>query len=683
MGGGFEQFRETYITECFELLDEMEEKLLQLDTNAADDEELNAIFRCAHSIKGGAGAFGFDNIASFTHILEALLDKMREHVVPISAEVVDALLRARDVVYQMVISAQEGAPLPADYGADIAAELDAFNPSGTGSLTASSLAETALSGDSTDDVPGGYHIQFSPHRDMIANGNEPLLLIRELCSLGEAQVTCDADRIPALESLDVEACYMQWHITLQTDASEADIREVFEFVEDECDLIITEFTTDAASEPEASTAQPETPVEVNTPAEGKDQTAQAPKTAPTATSIRVDIDKVDALINMVGEVVITQAFLSAQVKQLSPQQHGELIRGVDEMMHHTRELQEAVMAVRMQPVKSIFSRMPRLVRDLSSQLGKEIDMEMHGEQTEVDKTIIEQLSDPLTHMIRNSVDHGIESPDAREQAGKPRRGEIHLSAEHRGGRIVIEIRDDGGGINREKVKQKAIEKGVISPEATLSPEEIDMLIFAPGFSTAETVSNVSGRGVGMDVVKRNIESLGGVVQVENRPGEGSTFGISLPLTLAILDGMIIRCGEEYYIIPINNIVETLRPHPSAVKSVADGNHVINVRGEFLPIVYLYQVFGISGAQTDPSRGLVVLVENGNQQLGLVVDELVGQQQVVIKTLEENADPIEGISGATILGDGKVSLILDIGQLQKMAQNESGATATSRLETKAA
>lgn len=677
-----QQFKDTYITECFELLEEMEEKLLQLDVENAQKDELNAIFRCAHSIKGGAGAFGFDNIASFTHILEALLDKMREGELEPSPEAVDTLLRSRDVVYQMVVAAQEGSTLPADFGQDVTQDLESFNP-GT-APTGGSAPAKQVQADTTPGDPATYCIHFTPHGGMIAHGNEPLLLLRELATLGEAEITCHTDALPELAAIDFEESYLRWDIVLRTERPRAQIEEVFEFVEDECELRI-----EAQAIEEAPATNPDSPNQAEAGSGNAPQAASAAadtaiaidadapkKTVPTATSIRVDIDKVDTLINMVGEVVITQAFLSAQVKRLSPQEHSELIRGVDEMMHHTRELQEAVMAVRMQPVKSIFSRMPRLVRDLSAQLGKEIALEMHGEYTEVDKTIIEQLSDPLTHMIRNSVDHGIETPDVREAAGKSRKGTIHLSAEHRGGRIVIEIADDGGGINREKVRQKAIDKGVIDSNSTLSDEEIDMLIFAAGFSTAEVVTGVSGRGVGMDVVRRNIESLGGMVQLENRPGHGSVFGISLPLTLAILDGMIIRCGSEYYIIPINNIIETLRPAARDVKTIADGNHVINVRGQFVPVVFLYKAFGITDAQTDASKGLVVLVENGTHQLGLVVDELVGQQQVVIKSLEENADPVEGISGATILGDGKVSLILDVGRIYKMNQNGNGGRAAS-------
>jgi two-component system chemotaxis sensor kinase CheA len=341
------------------------------------------------------------------------------------------------------------------------------------------------------------------------------------------------------------------------------------------------------------------------------------------------------------------------------------MRGIEELSQHTRELQEAVMSVRMQPVKSIFSRMPRIVRDLSAQLGKDIRLETSGENTEVDKTVIEQLSDPLTHMIRNSIDHGVETPEIRLANGKPPQGVIHLSANHRGGRIIIEIADDGAGINRARVLSKAREKGLIPSDVTPSDDEIDNMIFMAGFSTAEKVTNVSGRGVGMDVVKRNIEGMGGTVRVRNHPKKGSLFSVSLPLTLAILDGMIVRVGEETYIVPITNIIETLRPKPDEVRRVEGHSDVINVRGEFVSVIYLHRIFNIRNAQSDPSQALVVLVESGREKIGLIVDELIGQQQVVIKSLEANADPVQGISGATILGDGRVSLILEINDLANL------------------
>lgn len=669
------QFRDTYITECLELLASMEEELMELDASASR-EKLDAIFRCAHSIKGGAGAFGFTAIQQFTHVLEALLDQLREGKLTISRELTDLLLRARDVVLEMVIAARDHKTLGADFGHTIEQELKTAI-SGPSS-SASKLISTISSANSGSGHKN-YDIIFTPQPALLANGNEPLLLLRELASLGDAAITCDISKIPALDAMNPEQCYLSWQISLNTDQNESRIREVFEFVEDECALIISsplrgEDGREASSGTEQLSPSPHPSSSgggsvAPEPTEQTHPMRRASDAAGTPSSIRVDIEKIDRLINMVGEIVIIQGMLTMRSRQILDSDVSELTRGIDEMMQYTRELQEAVMAVRMQPVKSIFSRMPRIVRDLSAQLGKDIRLEMSGEATEVDKTIIEQLSDPLTHMIRNSVDHGIESPERRKAAGKRAQGVIHLSAEHRGGKIVLTIGDDGGGINRERVLQKAKEKQIVAPDAQLTDEQIDALIFAPGFSTAEKVTNVSGRGVGMDVVKRNIEGLGGSVAVHNRPGKGSQFIISLPLTLAILDGMVVRVAEEHYIVPIANIVETLRPRAEEVRHVADGNIVINVRGEFIPVLYLHRLFNISGAQGDASKALVILVENGDHVIGLVVDELVGQQQVVIKSLEENSDPIAGVSGATILGDGKVSLILDIAGLHRMQHHE--------------
>lgn len=659
MADDLQQFRETYITECFELLGDMEERLMKLNEHTASNDELNAIFRCAHSIKGGAGAFGFTAISQFTHILETLLDHMREGKISATPEVVDALLKARDIVHQMVTAASQGKTPPEGFGAELAQELNAFVGSDSHAVTAKAVVVTP-------NIPFGpttYNIQFTPKPEMLSHGNEPLLLLRELAGLGDAAIDALTDKLPDLDVIDPEICYLRWNITLKSSEPLPRIKEVFEFVEDDCELVITADVATATA-PVVETKQPAIPTASASTASAKQDTPTPAATA-GATSIRVDIEKVDRLINMVGEVVIIQAMLADQTKAMPEQEFPLLKRGITELIQQTRELQEAVMAIRMQPVKSIFSRMPRIVRDLCPQLGKEIHMEVSGELTEVDKTIIEQLSDPLMHMIRNAVDHGVETPDIREAAGKPRMGTIHLNAEHRGGRIVIEIADDGAGINRERVLKKAIEKGVIAEGTTLTTNEIEQLIFAPGFSTAEVVSSVSGRGVGMDVVRRNIEGLGGSVFIESEPGKGSRFTIALPLTLAILDGMIVRVANEFYIIPINNIIETMRPKADAVQHVADGSSVINVRGEFIPVLYLYRLFNIEGAVPDAHKALVVLVESGAQTVGLVVDELVGQQQVVIKSLEENTDPISGISGATILGDGKVSLILDTAALTSL------------------
>ncbi|MBM3617300.1 MAG: chemotaxis protein CheA [Alphaproteobacteria bacterium] len=667
-----EEFRQVFFTECAELLADMEARLLHLKEGVTDSEALNAIFRCAHSIKGGSGAFGLDHIMRFTHALEALLDKMRDGSLLPTRDSIDILLKSADIVTQMIDTARARGQIADDFGADVLARLKAATDGQTAipapKPQPAADAEVVEVGAATQ---SRYTISFRPHEELFASGNEPLLILRELARLGALEVTADLSRIPVLEELNPAQCFLGWTMELVSEAPIEAVQEVFEFVEDIADIRISQEVVEPAPaewHQQIEEAQERVLERVADAAVAKaaEKAAEkgAEKTA-AATSIRVDLEKVDRLVNMVGELVITEAMLRAQARHLPPEQFGDLMRGVDELSHHTRELQEAVMAVRMQPVKSIFSRMPRIVRDTAAQLGKDIQLVLSGENTEVDKTVIEQLGDPLTHMIRNSVDHGIETPDQRAWNDKPLEGTIHLSAYHRSGRIIIEISDDGAGINRSRVLSKAIEKGLVAPDAQLTDEEIDHLIFLPGFSTAETVTSVSGRGVGMDVVKRNIESLGGHVRVTNNPGKGSVFTVSLPLTLAILDGMIVRVGAENYIIPITSIIESLRPKAQEVHPVQGKSDVINVRGEFVPLVYLHRVFKVAGAEGDPSKALIVLVESGHQKMGLVVDELIGQQQVVIKSLEANADPVKGISGATILGDGKVSLILEINELKSL------------------
>lgn len=644
-----EQFRQTYLTECQELLAEMEQRLLALDAAGASSEELNAIFRCAHSIKGGAGAFGFERVTRFTHVLETLLDAMREQRVAVSREAVEALLQSVDVVTTLLRAEDAGEALPEAFSQALEARLAAL------SETSVPMASTTAQPISTPAGLTRYQIDFAPHETLFLTGNDPLLILRELATLGQLQVTADTRALPPLAELNPEHCYLRWRLTLETDRSRDAISDVFAFVEDVCDLTI-DVEAPASSHEEAAHAGGE-PLEL---------ASSKPASIPAITSIRVDLEKVDRLVNMVGELVITQAMLQAQTRDLPIDRFPDLLRGIDELAQHTRELQEAVMAVRMQPVKSIFARMPRIVHDIAAQLGKEIRLVTSGEETEVDKTIIEQLSDPLTHMIRNAADHGIEGPEARLSVGKSAQGTVHLQAYHQGGRIVLQISDDGAGLNRARILAKARERGLVPAEALLTDEEIDQLIFLPGFSTAEAISNISGRGVGMDVVKRNIASMGGSVFLRSDPGRGSTFTVQLPLTLAILDGMIVRVGQEFYIVPITSIIETLRPAAGEVRAVPGDHDVLNVRGAFVPVLYLHALFHVPGAVHDPSQALIVLVENGRETMGLVVDELVGQQQVVIKSLDATADALPGISGATILGDGKVSLILDVAGLAAMA-----------------
>ncbi|MBY0355126.1 MAG: chemotaxis protein CheA [Rickettsiales bacterium] len=647
-----DQFRQTYVTECFELLADMEQRLLGLGESGANTDELNAIFRCAHSIKGGAGAFGFDRVTHFTHILETLLDAMREERVEASHAAIEALLRSVDVVTALVRSANEGTELEADFGLELEVELKALAGMEGGQSTKVATLAKSVSG--MDEKR--FEIHFSPHENLFITGNDPLLLLRELATLGSLEIYPDMSALPPLEHLVPDHAYLRWKMLLTTQKDQAVIAEVFEFVEDECDLKINELIVENHADSQEK---------IEHKASGKSgATKEASGNASAAvSSIRVDLEKVDRLVNMVGELVITQAMLQAQTRDLPIDRFPDLLRGVDELAQHPRELQEAVMAVRMQPIKSIFSRMPRIVHDIASQMDKDIRLLTTGEDTEVDKTIIEQLADPLTHMIRNAADHGVEHRQKRIETGKNAQGTIRLHAYHQGGKIVLEISDDGAGLNRERILQKAREKGLVAADASLSDDEIDQLIFLPGFSTAEKVSNISGRGVGMDVVKRNIASMGGTVHLRSRPGLGSTFTVFLPLTLAILDGMIVRVGAEFYIIPITSIIETLRPKAGEVRAVPGDHDVMNIRGEFVPVLYLHRLFAVRGAERDPSRALIVLIESGQEKLGLVVDELVGQQQVVIKSLEANADPMPGISGATILGDGKVSLILDVAGLK--------------------
>jgi len=661
-----QQFKFTYITECYELLEDMEAKLIGLEEGTQDNETLNAIFRCAHSIKGGAGAFGFTQITSFTHILETLLDAMREGKIPATRHTIDTLLLAADILTNLIHAARDGATLAADYGQEVANELKVISDSAGIVIEHTATAADAAPAPQTEN---NYRISFAPHADLFFSGNEPMLIFKELTAAGSLESTTDISRVPPLSKFDPEQCYLSWKCNLTSNKPEADIREIFEFVEDNCDLTIEVSATTPAVAEVIETSQ-DKPAAAT---EAKPQAVNIPQAEGTqaaiVTSIRVDVDKVDRLVNMVGELVITQSMLYARAKYLQPDEHSELLRGIDELSQHSRELQEAVMAVRMQPVKSIFSRMPRIVRDLSTQLGKDIKLDTSGENTEVDKTVVEQLGDPLTHMIRNSVDHGIEIPAERVKNGKPAQGTIHLSASHRGGRIIIEVTDDGKGLNRQKILQKAREKKLITEDAQLTDDQIDNLIFLPGFSTADVVSNISGRGVGMDVVRRNIEALGGKISISSIEGKGSIFTVSLPLTLAILDGMIVKVGVEHYIIPIANIIETLRPKSEDVRKIAGGRSVINVRGDIINVLHLGKLFNTDNHISDPSKALIVLIENGRDKFGLVVDELLNQQQVVIKSLEENSNPVEGISGATILGDGKVSLILDIAKLQAIAVKE--------------
>ncbi|MBC7907236.1 MAG: chemotaxis protein CheA [Rhodospirillaceae bacterium] len=703
-GYDLSQFKATYFEECSELLANAEETIARLQDGSGTDEDLNAVFRCVHSIKGGGGAFAFEDLVRFAHVFETALDALRSGRAEMSSHVADLMVRGNDVLGDFVRAAQEGIALAPDHGDDVLAHLAGITsggpaPAPTAAKPAAPVAASVPAA-AEESAFKTYRIKFVPTPAMLKTGNDPLLMIRELAAMGDLEVVADRSRLPALTEMDSQASYLSWSFTLLTDKSKDIIRDVFEFVEGDTAEVTIEEVVGAVEgdgwglfEPlPAEPAKASSAVEGDgwglfeplPTAEPNAQAAPAKTTAPAGAppvasggpvhtaSIRVDLDKVDRLVNMVGELVITQAMLGQQASGFSVESHPELFQGLQELSHHTRELQESVMAIRAQPVKALFSKAPRLVRDLSSKLGKQARLVMSGENTEVDKTVIEQLSDPLTHLIRNALDHGLETPEERIAAGKPVEGTIHLGAEHRSGRIIIEITDDGRGIDRKRVLEKAMEKGLVERGAQLTDEQIDMLIFAPGFSTAAALSDVSGRGVGMDVVRKNIQDVGGRVVVQSTPGAGSRFILSLPLTLAVMDGMLLAIGRERYVLPLTNIVESLRPAPQQARTLVNVGDVLTLRGEYIRLIPLHELFGIKHAITDFTRGLVVVVETeGGDRIGLLVDELLGQQQVVIKSLDSNFRPVEGISAATILGDGRVALILDVGAIRVMGERLLG------------
>ena len=665
----FSQFKDVFFAECSELTSDMEQHLSELQAGDADLEDLNAIFRAVHSIKAGAGAFHFTELVDYSHVFEALLDKLRAGEISIYEDVTQILFRASDILADLIDAAQNDDQLEVGYGKDVKAEMEKLlSQSGSAAPPVENVSTVPGPAQNEDRGEVTYLIRFEPHAEVFRHANEPILILRELKSLGALEVDVDMSRLPGIHLLEPEDSYFSWSLKLITAASREDIEEVFEFVEDDCKLDISVMEEKPADSPVLE-SEPAPDAD-----EGDSGTAEggAPARAKTkSASIRVDLDRVDKVVNMVGELVITQAMLSQELEQLDPSSNMRLVAGMEELASHARELQENVMAIRMQPVKSVFSRMPRLVRDLGSKLDKKVKLVMTGENTEVDKTVIEEIADPLTHMIRNSLDHGIETPEVREKAGKNPEGTIHLAAEHRGGRIVIEISDDGQGINRQRVLEKAQEKGLLESE-DLTDEEIDNLIFHPGFSTAETVTDVSGRGVGMDVVRKNIQSLGGRISVQSEQGKGSKFTLSLPLTLAVLDGMIVGVGREKFVVPVNSIIESIRPAENEVMTLFGNTRVVRVRGDYIPLIPVADLLAVTRGQGDMSPSLVVIVElDGGNYVGLEVDELLGQQQVVIKSLETNYTHVDGISAATILGNGQVCLIVDIDGLEDMERERRG------------
>ena len=664
------RFHKTFFEESFENLETMEQALLRLDpaafaaqtanavnTKACAPEAINEVFRAAHSIKGGAATFGFAAVASFTHHAETLLDRMRSGARPLAQPDIDLLLRAGDAMRNLLTAARDGSEADLRLIAMVQGELESALAIKRETTAAAPVATVAPAAE-------GWRLVFVPRPDLFRSGNDPLRIIRAVAQLGELQAQVALPSAPALKLADPETCYLSWTLHLHADTDRALLQDCFSWVEDECDLAIESLSVAA---PAVSTAAPVPALQVVAPT-GKGAevpvAARGFKPANDGASIRVGTEKIDALINLVGELVITQAMLTQQAAHLDPVQNEKLLSGLGQLDRNTRMLQEAVMATRMLPMEAVFSRFPRLVRDLAAKLGKQVKLVTVGEQTELDKSVIEKITDPLNHLVRNSLDHGLETPADRGAAGKDLTGTITLKASHQGGHIVIEVLDDGRGLNRAKILAKAQEKGIACSDA-MSDGEVYQLIFAPGFSTADQVTDVSGRGVGMDVVKKNIQALGGSVELSSTQGKGATVLIRLPLTLAILDGMSVGVGEDVFILPLSSVVESLQPLPDQIKRMAQEGTVVRVRNEYLPLVDLRDWFVLPGERRAPQDAIVVIVESEGRKVAVQIDELVGQQQVVIKSLEANYRRVRGVSGATILGDGRVSLILDVAAVVRL------------------
>ena len=721
------QFYQTFFDEADELLAQMEQLLLNLDVGTPDPEDLAAIFRAAHSIKGGAATFGFTALTETTHILESLLDRARNNELTLRKDMIDTFLETKDVLADQLAAYRASEEPDAAAAATICAKLerlkggDAAAPAAAPVVEASADVNANAGGapehvvsQAVEATHGGAAgtpdaaTDAGPHLKITLRGvgeKDQGLLTEELGNLGNivGRVKTDNDLV----------------VYLQTDVPSDDITAVCCFVIDESQITIARGTApdegaqastpapadvavqvprasapavsapaaqaQPASEPKAEPKNESPAPAANVPAPAAaasnaaaSNAAEEKKARPAAaaaagegSSIRVGVEKVDQLINLVGELVITQAMLAETTSTFDPALHDRLFNGMAQLERNARDLQEAVMSIRMMPMDYVFSRFPRLVRDLAAKLGKEVELVTFGQATELDKSLIERIIDPLTHLVRNSLDHGIETVEARRAAGKDGTGQLILSAAHHGGNIVIEVSDDGAGLRRDKILAKAMKQGMQVSES-MTDEEVWNLIFMPGFSTAEQVTDVSGRGVGMDVVKRNIQAMGGHVEITSHAGKGTTTRIVLPLTLAILDGMSVKVGSEIFILPLNFVMESLQPRAEDIYTVANGERVVRVRGEYLPLVALHEVFSVEGARTEPTQGIVTIMQTEGRRFAMLIDELVGQQQVVVKNLETNYRKVRGISAATILGDGSVALIVDVAALNRESRASHGA-----------
>ncbi len=655
-------FYQTFFDEADELLADMEQHLLGLDPQEPDSEQLNAIFRAAHSIKGGAGTFGFTVLQETTHILENILDGARRGEMQLSTDIINLFLETKDIMQEQLDAyktAQEPNAENFKYICEALRQL-ALEAKGIAPEPAkvADVVEIAAAPASA----AGLRLQLIDLKE-----KEPELMLEELGNLGTV-----SNVVKGTNSLEVTI----------DGVGKDDIVAVLCFVIDEAQIHFPEGAAAVAAAPaEAVTVEAPAPVQTATvtditpPAKREAKRAAAPTKTSESSSIRVAVEKVDQLINLVGELVITQSMLAQRSGELDPVAHGDLLNSMGQLERNARDLQESVMSIRMMPMEYVFSRFPRLVRDLASKLGKEVELTLLGSSTELDKSLIERIIDPLTHLVRNSLDHGIETPEKRLASSKTAVGNLTLSAEHQGGNICIEVIDDGAGLNRERILAKALSSGLPVSDS-MSDEEVGMLIFAPGFSTAEQVTDVSGRGVGMDVVKRNIQEMGGHVEISSKQGKGTTIRILLPLTLAILDGMSVRVADEVFILPLNAVMESLQPTAEELKPLAGGERVLEVRGEYLPLVELWNVFDVQNAKTDATQGIVVILQSAGRRYALLVDQLIGQHQVVVKNLESNYRKVPGISAATILGDGSVALIVDVSALQSLNREKRVAGAAA-------
>jgi two-component system chemotaxis sensor kinase CheA len=722
MSDEFAQFQDAFFEEAAEHLATVEEGLLALEQHPEDLELLGKIFRSAHSIKGASGMFGFNAVAQFTHKMETLLDLLRNGQKVVTPAIADLLLKSTDCLKTLIDAVKHGSAVDNEMVQRLTSELAAASDMKVEAATALSTPLPL-----TPYPSRHFTIAWTPPAWLFQRGLDPLQTFKELGSLGTlSEVTVDTSKLPELVTIDPEVCYLSWTMKLETVKDRDIVDAVFEFVREDSVLVITEevrgkelgvrgeeqlSSHEPSSAPHASPLTPDgiegepkplgeilvesgvvtrdalekalsqqkrvgdilieqhaaTPQQISQALQKQQESAAHAKKGTDTASIRVDTAKIDKLINLVGELVITQSMLSDLGSRFAMCQMPVLMERLAQLERNTREIQERVMGIRMLPIGTAFSRFPRLVRDLSAKAGKKIQLVLSGEETELDKTVIEAIGDPLTHLVRNSADHGLEQPEERLDNNKPELGTIRLNAFHEGGNICITVEDDGRGLNREKILAKAVKQGLIGESEKITDDQIWGLIFKPGFSTAEKVTDVSGRGVGMDVVKRNIDALGGTVNIKTALGKGTTFTLRLPLTLAIIEGMTVRVGKETYIVPLLSVVESIQPKMDAIKTVVGKGELINVRGTYLTVARLYEVFSLQPEFTEPAQAILVILETEGEQVALMVDEILGQQQVVIKSMEDNFRKIDGVAGATILSDGAVGFILDVRGVLEIAR----------------